>query len=455
MRIFNKIWLLFLLCFLCRLSKAQSLDWMLGTWNGTASSVNNAQSVRTIIIDSVGGENFAGTRVSELKGSVHAKIITSLSGYIDKKNVYIKTGNVLYKKAPPRVELTDCSSCIPGATISIQSDRIVVTSIISGCQAACNGTAVYYKLLCDFDTLTQRDLVNRFGTAADITSFKPCIKKTPEMIAGEKRKEQAIADSLNLVKLNEAQRLKDSATNAAALAKQREKEIADSISLVRKREKQILDSTNAANKIAQQKEEQRLKEAAIAAAAVAKTRKKEIADSISLAKKLEKQIQDSTNAANKIAQQKEQQRIKDSISNAAALAAAPLAVKDKDTAKASTAKAFETRENIVLETYHIPTPDILIELFDNAQIDGDRVSVYHNNTLIVNNKMLTKEPITMKIHADAANRMHEFVMIAENLGSIAPNTALMRVTAGNKTYKLSVKTDLQTNAKIVFYYDGN
>ena len=404
MRILKKTWLLFLLCFVCSLSDAQNLNWLLGTWNGTVSNVNNAQSIRTIIIDSVGGESFSGTRISELKGSVHAKIITAVSGYINKGHIYIKNGNVLYKKAPPRIELTDCSSCIPEATISVQQDRIVVTSIISGCQPACNSTTVYFKLLCDFDTLTQRNLINRFGTAADIASFNPCIKKTPELIAEEKRKEQAIADSLNMVKLNEEQRLKDSAIAAAALIKQR---------------------------------------------------KKEVADSISLAKKHEKQIQDSTVAANKVAQQKEQQHVKDSIAHAAALAAIPLAVKDKDTAKTSAAKALETRENVVLETYHIPTPDILIELFDNAQIDGDRVSVYHNNTLIVNNKMLTKEPITMKIHADSSNRLQEFIMIAENLGTIPPNTALMRVTVGSKIYKLSVKTDLQTNAKIVFYYDGN
>jgi hypothetical protein len=46
-------------------------------------------------------------------------------------------------------------------------------------------------------------------------------------------------------------------------------------------------------------------------------------------------------------------------------------------------------------------------------------------------------------------------MIAENLGAIAPNTALMRITVGKDIYKLGIKTDLQTNAKIVFEYDGN
>ena len=109
----------------------------------------------------------------------------------------------------------------------------------------------------------------------------------------------------------------------------------------------------------------------------------------------------------------------------------------------------------MLGTYHITSPDILIELFDNGEIDGDRVSVYHNNALIVSNQTLGTKAITLNIHADATNREHEFVLIAENLGSIPPNSALMRITAGKQVYKLTVNTDLKTNARIVFYYDGN
>jgi hypothetical protein len=69
--------------------------------------------------------------------------------------------------------------------------------------------------------------------------------------------------------------------------------------------------------------------------------------------------------------------------------------------------------------------------------------------------MLDKKPITLNIHADANNREHEFVLVAENLGSIPPNSALMRITAGKQIYKLPVNTDMKTNARIVFYYDGN
>jgi hypothetical protein len=139
---------------------------------------------------------------------------------------------------------------------------------------------------------------------------------------------------------------------------------------------------------------------------------------------------------------KDQQRIRDSIK---IVSTRPTDAKGK---------VLEERTNVLLGSYHIATPDILIEIFDNAEIDGDRVSVYHNNSLLVNNQTLSTEPITFRIHADSANRLQEFILIAENLGTIPPNTALMRVTIEKQVYKLSVKTDLKTNARIVFYYDG-
>jgi hypothetical protein len=124
-------------------------------------------------------------------------------------------------------------------------------------------------------------------------------------------------------------------------------------------------------------------------------------------------------------------------------------------APSATDKALTSRTNVLLQTYHITSPDILIELFDNGEIDGDRVSVYHNNAIIVSNQTLGIKTITLNVHADATNREHEFVLVAENLGTIPPNSALMRITAGKQVYKLTVNTDMKTNARIVFYYDGN
>jgi hypothetical protein len=45
-------------------------------------------------------------------------------------------------------------------------------------------------------------------------------------------------------------------------------------------------------------------------------------------------------------------------------------------------------------------------------------------------------------------------MIAENEGVIPPNSALLRITAGDKQYKLSVSTTGSRNAKIDIDYIG-
>lgn len=334
----KKLYLVVSLGLVFTLSYAQTSNWMLGTWEGEGSSANNTQFIKTIVIDSVSGQSFSGTLTSKIKNHSRFKIITSFSGSIDKDQIHIANRKVFYEKDPPDGQWTDCSACLPETKITIEQDRIVLTSHITGCQKECNSVSVYYKTLCDYDTLTQHYLINQFGTASDIESFRPCTTKQPEVIAEEKK--QPLADTVTKI-----------VTPLAVVA----------------------------------------------------------------------------------------------VKNL------PVA----DTTTVSTSNALETRNNVLLETYHITTPDILIEIFDNAEIDGDRVSVYHNDTLIVNNKTLLKEPITIRIHANAANRMQEFTMIAENLGTIPPNTALMRITADSRVYKLSVKTDMKTNAKIVFYYDGN
>lgn len=91
-------------------------------------------------------------------------------------------------------------------------------------------------------------------------------------------------------------------------------------------------------------------------------------------------------------------------------------------------------------------------MYDNGEIDGDRISVYHNNELIVSNKTLSNKPISFVIKADENVAVHEFVMVAENLGSIPPNTALLILTAGEKRFELFVTSTEQKNAVVRVEY---
>jgi hypothetical protein len=90
-----------------------------------------------------------------------------------------------------------------------------------------------------------------------------------------------------------------------------------------------------------------------------------------------------------------------------------------------------------------------VNLFDNGEIDGDTVSIYHNNRLIVSKALLSQKAVTVNININKGQPHHELVMVAENLGSIPPNTALMIVSAGSKKHEVFISSTKQKNAKVV------
>ncbi|MEP6465373.1 MAG: hypothetical protein ABJB05_03670 [Parafilimonas sp.] len=114
---------------------------------------------------------------------------------------------------------------------------------------------------------------------------------------------------------------------------------------------------------------------------------------------------------------------------------------------------IKTRSNPLIKTITTNSTDIKVELYDNGDIDGDTITVYDNNQVIAWKKGLTDKPITLNIKADATTPVHEFVMVADNLGTIPPNTALMVITTGGKRYQVFISSDNQKNAKVIVQYN--
>jgi hypothetical protein len=133
---------------------------------------------------------------------------------------------------------------------------------------------------------------------------------------------------------------------------------------------------------------------------------------------------------------------------------------ESSTRKILIPKVLTERENNLVITIPTDQENLQIDLYDNGTIDNDTISVYHNNVLVVNNGQLTYSPITIKIKCSKTESHHEIIVVAENLGDIPPNTALMVITAGGKSIMTGGKTRLevfldtneQRNAKIIFDY---
>jgi hypothetical protein len=100
----------------------------------------------------------------------------------------------------------------------------------------------------------------------------------------------------------------------------------------------------------------------------------------------------------------------------------------------------------------IDTPQIKIELYDNAEIDDDTVSVFLNNTLLLHKKRLTAKALELNFTA-FPNTDYELMMYAENLGRIPPNTSLMIITAGKQRFELRISSSEQKNAVVRFRYN--
>ena len=108
-----------------------------------------------------------------------------------------------------------------------------------------------------------------------------------------------------------------------------------------------------------------------------------------------------------------------------------------------------TRDNPLIKHIETAETEMLIELYDNGEIDGDTVTIYHNNQLLVAHAGISAKPVTLKIKVDKEHPHHELIMVADNLGSIPPNTSLMVLTANNKRYEIFISSSEQKNAKIV------
>jgi hypothetical protein len=111
------------------------------------------------------------------------------------------------------------------------------------------------------------------------------------------------------------------------------------------------------------------------------------------------------------------------------------------------------RKNNEQSRITISEKKINLSIYDNGTIDGDTVSVFFDGKLVVNKKRLTSNAISVDLELDESINPHTLVLFAENLGTIAPNTALVIVTtASGKRYELYSSATLEKNAALIFEY---
>lgn len=105
----------------------------------------------------------------------------------------------------------------------------------------------------------------------------------------------------------------------------------------------------------------------------------------------------------------------------------------------------------VIEIEPEETDSIKLSLYDNGEIDNDTVSVYLNDSLILKSKRLSQVPIELYLSLDKTKRIQKIKLIAENLGDIPPNTALLIVTTRKNRYSINLSSDYSKNGSVEFF----
>ena len=114
--------------------------------------------------------------------------------------------------------------------------------------------------------------------------------------------------------------------------------------------------------------------------------------------------------------------------------------------------SFEKRNTAVLKSIEIENETFSVTLYDNGEVDGDSVSVFYNGKLILSHQRLSEKPLTVVLDATTGKHVNELTMYAENLGEIAPNTALMVVKDGENRYEVRIASDLKNSGSIHFIH---
>ena len=118
------------------------------------------------------------------------------------------------------------------------------------------------------------------------------------------------------------------------------------------------------------------------------------------------------------------------------------------TVKKTIEEEFKIREKVIATEIPITGDSIELRFYDNAQIDGDSISLFLNNKLIFQHIRLTAAAYTIKLPVNELNETNELVMVAENLGEIPPNTSYMLAIVNEKRYEAMLKSTEESSAVI-------
>jgi hypothetical protein len=111
---------------------------------------------------------------------------------------------------------------------------------------------------------------------------------------------------------------------------------------------------------------------------------------------------------------------------------------------------FVSRKKVLTTEIPLSGDSIELRFYDNAEIDGDSISLFLNNQLIFQHIRLLGTAYIIKLAVSELKETNELIMVAENLGSIPPNTSYMVAIVGDKRYEARLESTEGSSAMVRF-----
>jgi hypothetical protein len=111
---------------------------------------------------------------------------------------------------------------------------------------------------------------------------------------------------------------------------------------------------------------------------------------------------------------------------------------------------YISRKKVLVKEIPLAGDSVELSFYDNAEIDGDSISLFLNNQLIFQHIRLLGSAYTIKIAVKQLAESNELTMVAENLGSIPPNTSYMIAIVDGKRYDARLESTEGSSAMIRF-----
>lgn len=111
---------------------------------------------------------------------------------------------------------------------------------------------------------------------------------------------------------------------------------------------------------------------------------------------------------------------------------------------------FVSRKKVLIKEIPLNGDSLELRFYDNAEIDGDSISLFLNDKLLFQHIRLTGNAYSIKLAISELNETNELIMVAENLGAIPPNTSYMLALVGDKRYDAYLASTEGSSAMIRF-----